>query len=94
MMAEALAGPLARAVAAESVEVAGGRRPTRRGEPKGLPPPMVPGNSESPTTVCAMQVCLGVCVCGTAVRMFFKTASDQWRGDLFGGRGGERGGGC
>ena len=57
MMAEALAGPLARAVAEEAAAAAGVQRSRRRDERlEGLPPPMIPGNTESPTTVCAMQV--------------------------------------
>jgi len=58
MMAEALAGPLLRAVADEAAEQAGLLEVSRRQDERlaGLPPPMIPGNTESPTTVCAMQV--------------------------------------
>lgn len=57
MMAEAVAGPLLRAVADEAAEQAGLTEPTRRHDKRlqGLPPPMIPGNEESPTTLCAMQ---------------------------------------
>jgi hypothetical protein len=58
MMAEALAGPLARAVAQEAAAAGGGRQLTRRRDERleGVPPPMIPNNTESPTTICAMQV--------------------------------------
>jgi hypothetical protein len=63
MMAEALAGPLGRALATEAALAAGGRVPSRRRDarvdPLGVPPPMVPGNNESPSTVCAMQASRG-----------------------------------
>lgn len=61
MMAEALAGPLGRAVAEEAAAAAGVVQRSRRDDPRlaGLPPPMIPGNTESPTTVCAMQVRAG-----------------------------------
>ncbi|PSC76523.1 Beta-glucan synthesis-associated SKN1 [Micractinium conductrix] len=57
MMAEALAGPLLRAAAQESAAAAGLWALRRRDDPRlrGLPPPMIPGNTESPTTLCAMQ---------------------------------------
>ena len=57
MMAEALAGPLQRAVGEEAAANSGARF-TRRQDARlaGVPPPMIPGNTESPTTVCAMQV--------------------------------------
>lgn len=57
MMAEAVAGPLLRAVADEAAERAGLAEPSRRHDKRleGLPPPMIPGNEESPTTLCAMQ---------------------------------------
>lgn len=58
MMAEALAGPLQRAVEEEAAAAAGQlRHSTRRQDERleGMLPPMVPGNTESPTTVCAMQ---------------------------------------
>lgn len=58
MMAEALAGPLARAVAEQAAAAAGSLQRSRRRDERleGMPPPMIPGNTESPTTVCAMQV--------------------------------------
>ena len=57
MMAEALAGPLARAVAQQSLAAAGGPALSRRDDERlaGVPPPMIPNNTESPTTICAMQ---------------------------------------
>ncbi|KAL4423591.1 hypothetical protein ABPG77_004631 [Micractinium sp. CCAP 211/92] len=57
MMAEAVAGPLLRAAADEAAEQAGLVEPSRRHDKRleGLPPPMIPGNEESPTTLCAMQ---------------------------------------
>lgn len=53
-MAEALAGPLRRALSEELAGNMRGGRP-KPSWPKGVPPPMVPGNHESPTTLCAMQ---------------------------------------
>ena len=70
MMAEALAGPLLRAAAQESAAAAGLWALRRRDvlRLRGLPPPMIPGNTESPTTLCAMQVqqrrrCCCCCCC-------------------------------
>ncbi|KAL4443942.1 hypothetical protein ABPG75_011679, partial [Micractinium tetrahymenae] len=56
-MAEGLAGPVRRALAEELAESMhqGRRRQLGHVWPRGLPPPMVPGNIESPTTLCAMQ---------------------------------------
>jgi hypothetical protein len=58
MMAEALAGPLWRAIAQEAAVEAGSLEFTRRQDDRmaGVPPPMIPNNTESPTTICAMQV--------------------------------------
>jgi hypothetical protein len=57
MMAEALAGPLMRAVGEAAAELSGASMPSRRHDARleGVPPPMIPNNTESPTTVCAMQ---------------------------------------
>ncbi|KAL4436103.1 hypothetical protein ABPG77_005551 [Micractinium sp. CCAP 211/92] len=64
-MAEALAGPLRRALreelaarAAAAVDRSGGGGAVRREERQllGLPPPMLPHNSEAATSLCAMQV--------------------------------------
>ena len=57
MMAEALSAPLMRAVAEEA---AAPYRPSRD-DPRlvGIPPPMIPGNEESRTTVCLMQASRG-----------------------------------
>ncbi|KAL4426174.1 hypothetical protein ABPG77_007456 [Micractinium sp. CCAP 211/92] len=53
-MAEALAGPLRRALTEElSRGVRGGRQ--QFAWERGIPPPMVPGNQEFPTALCAMQ---------------------------------------
>lgn len=57
MMAEALAGPLRRAVAEEAAAAAGAlARSHRDAGFEGLPPPMIPGNTDNPTSLCAMQV--------------------------------------
>lgn len=77
MMAEALAGPLMRAVGEAAAESSGAGVPSRRHDARleGVPPPMIPNNTESPTTVCAMQAspcsnvvlsCLHVLGCAVA----------------------------
>ncbi len=57
-MAEALAGPLRRAL---TEELSGGVRRGRQqfAWERGIPPPMVPGNQEFPTALCAMQASQG-----------------------------------
>ena len=60
IIAEALAGILLRALAEAAAPLPAN---SKRHDPQleGLPPPMVPNNADSPTTLCAMQVHFACC---------------------------------
>ncbi len=83
-MAELLAGVVLQAVdrvlaAQEAAGMAGEAGPAGGGEPRAtkLPPPMIPGNADVPTTLCAMQASAGGRAAAGAARPGFSLACMQ-----------------